>query len=146
MAHMAEATALSVYNTETLLRRTVPHEKEEKKPTTPMSVLPPCFTLLLCPRLPAIPLRLLLQGPTQKTCFLPLVSTILSGGSLSKLLLHILTRALISHRSNNTAALFELCCAQSGHLRLLGQVYLSPFCTALFDVGLLHLCCALPSV
>lgn len=66
-------------------------------------------SLFFCPRLPAIPLRLLLQGSTQHTRFLPLLRTILSRGSPSPLVhfspLHLLTRALISQRSNNTAAL-----------------------------------------
>lgn len=66
-------------------------------------------SLFFCPRLPAIPLRLLLQGSTQHTRFLPLLRTILSRGSPSPLVhfspLHLLTRALISQHSNNTAAL-----------------------------------------
>lgn len=37
--------------------------------------------------------------------------------SLSPSLLHLLTCALISRRSNNTAALFKLCCTQLSHLR-----------------------------
>lgn len=43
-------------------------------------------SLFFCPRLPAIPLRLLLQGSTQHTRFLPLLHTILSRGSPSPLL------------------------------------------------------------
>lgn len=82
-------------------------------------------SLFLCPRLPAIPLRLLLQGPTQQTCFLPLASTILSGGSPSQLsqflLLHLLTCALISQRSDNTAVLFKLYCTRLSHLRAVGK-------------------------
>lgn len=66
-------------------------------------------SLFFCPRLPAIPRRLLLQGSTQHSHFLPLLHAILSRGSPSPLVhfspLHLLTRALISQRSNNTAAL-----------------------------------------
>lgn len=37
--------------------------------------------------------------------------------SLCPSLLHLLTCGLISHRSNNTAALFKLCCTQLSHLQ-----------------------------
>lgn len=75
------------------------------------------FSLFLCPRLPAISLRLLLQGPSQQACFLPLVSTSLfrrisvigfAASALCPLWLHLLTCTFISHRSNNNAALFKL--------------------------------------
>lgn len=87
-------------------------------------------SLFLCPRLPAIPLRLLQHSPTQQTRFLPLDSTILSGGTPSQLLcfsqsslLHLLTCALISHRWNNTVVLFKLCCTQLSHLQNLWNLY-----------------------
>lgn len=91
---MAEATAPQGAHQVTISTPKGFHEelgftKEEKKvphPCQQCQHVSLSFSLFLCPRLPAIPLRFLQQGPTQQTHFLPLVSTSLSGGSPSLLL------------------------------------------------------------
>lgn len=63
--------------------------KEEKKvphPCQQCQCVSLSFSVSHCPRLPAISLRLLLQGPAQQPGFLPLFSASPSGGSPSLLL------------------------------------------------------------
>ena len=100
--------------------------KEEKKVPRPCQwcqYVSLSFSMLLCPRLPAISLRLLLQGPPQQAGFLPLLTVPVfpedlrhcfcghPSLSLPPSLLHL------SHRSNNNAALFKHCCTRLSHLQ-----------------------------